>query len=65
MSLAIVLGSGGHTGELIKILNNLPKRHQNLSQQVFCASDDTLSVSKYLKYTFSTRIHGVFITQSF
>ena len=41
--LALVLGSGGHTSELLKIISNLP----SMSHLVIYSSADTLSLSKY------------------
>lgn len=49
MSLAVVLGSGGHTGEMIKILSSLPDRQKQLPHLILHSSEDTISEPKYLK----------------
>lgn len=46
MSISIVMGSGGHTSELISILSSLPLSHQERIGTVFYGQDDGLSVEK-------------------
>lgn len=47
--IALVLGSGGHTSEMMKIVSGLPSRYQNHSHLVVHSDEDKLSASKYLK----------------
>lgn len=50
MSIALVLGSGGHTSELIRIVSALPPRFQTAPHIVLFGRDDALSRSKYTEY---------------
>lgn len=48
MSIALVLGSGGHTSEILKIISNLPDHIKDpLNHLIIYSSGDTLSLSKY------------------
>ena len=47
--IALVLGSGGHTSEMMKIVSGLPSKYQNHSHLIIHSSEDTLSAAKYLK----------------
>lgn len=48
MSIALVLGSGGHTSELLKIVANLPENISAPSKHLLIySSDDSLSISQY------------------
>jgi beta-1,4-N-acetylglucosaminyltransferase len=49
MSIALVLGSGGHTTELLKIMSNLPDPSISSPSNHFViySSGDFLSLSKY------------------
>lgn len=64
MSLAVILGSGGHTSELLKIISNLnlyfnkaDNKSENLKSHphrlVIFGDGDTLSVLKYKRYAIS------------
>lgn len=50
MSIALVLGSGGHSSELVQIISNLPKSLADPAKHsLFLSSDDKLSLLKYKK----------------
>jgi len=47
MAITVVLGSGGHTSELISILSSLPLPYQERIETVIYGQDDCLSVEKF------------------
>lgn len=48
MKIALVLGSGGHTSELLKIITNLPASIADTAKHLLIYSEgDTLSLDKY------------------
>ncbi len=64
-TLGIVLGSGGHSGEMIRILKSLPQRFQDLDHLLIYGMDDKISLSNFNEMYVYNYLNTIFIVELF